>query len=280
MSMAPFDELAASYEGNAVAQKGAAAVLLELLPIGPEEDVLDVGCGPGHLTRRLRLATRGRVEGVDASAGMIEEARRMAPPGEDSSSGRGDGEGTVRFAVARAEDLPFEAEFDAIFCNSAFHWFHDAARALARMRAALRPGGRLGIQAPATRLYCPSFVAAMASVAAHPDTRDTFARFRSPWLFLESAGEYAAVLERSRFAVRVARLQAQHERRPPEGAMRIFESGAVAGYLAQDCYDVALHAGYAGRVREIVRAALAAEADAEGMVDLTFNRVFLVATRS
>jgi trans-aconitate methyltransferase len=277
--MARFDELAASYEGNAVAQKGAAEVLLDLLPIGPEEDVLDVGCGPGHLTRRLRLATRGRVEGVDASAGMVEEARRVAPPGAASSSRRGVEEGTVLFAVARAEDLAFDAEFDVIFCNSAFHWFHDPARALARMRAALRPGGRLAIQAPATRLYCPSFVAAMARVAAHPDTRDTFARFRSPWLFLESAGAYAAVLERSGFAVQFARLQAQHERQPPEGAMRIFESGAVAGYLAQDCYDVALPAVYAGRVREIVRAALAAEADADGMVDLTFNRVFLVATR-
>jgi trans-aconitate methyltransferase len=280
MSMAPFDELAASYEGNAVAQKGAAEVLLELLPIGPEEDVLDVGCGPGHLTRRLRLATRGRVEGVDASAGMIEEARRMAPPGEDSSSGRGDAEGTVRFAVARAEDLPFEAEFDAIFCNSAFHWFHDTARALARMRAALRPGGRLGIQAPATRLYCPSFVAAMARVAAHPETRATFARFRSPWLFLESAAEYAALVERAGFAVALARLEAQRERQPPEGAMRIFESGAVAGYLAQEWYDVPVDATFAARVREIVRASLAAEADADGMVELVFHRVFLVATKA
>jgi trans-aconitate methyltransferase len=266
MPRAHFDDLAATYEQNAVVQKGAAEVLLQFLQISAAEDVLDVGCGTGHPTRRIRQLTRGRVEGVDASASMVAEARRG-------------GDEAIRFSLSRAEDLAFDSEFDVIFSNSALQWFREPGRALARMRAALRPGGRMGIQAPATQAYCPTFVEAMAHVASHPDTRDTFARFRSPWLFLESAGAYAAVLERSGFAVQFARLQAQRERQPPEGAMRIYESGAVAGYLAQDCYDVALPAGYAGRVREIVRAALAAEADAEGMVDLTFNRVFLVATR-
>lgn len=120
----------------------------------------------------------------------------------------------------------------------------------------------------------------MARVAAHPETRETFARFRSPWLFLESAAEYAALVESAGFAVTAARLEAQRERQPPEGAMRIFESGAVAGYLDQESYDVPVDAGYAARVRDIVRASLAAEAGADGMVELVFHRVFLVATRA
>lgn len=279
MSTARFDPLAATYERYAVVQKGAGEALLELLALGPAEDVLDLGCGPGHLTRRIRLATRGRVEGVDASPAMIEAARRSAP---EAVSPIVDGipAPPLRFHVARAEELARDAEFDVVVCNSAFHWFRDPARALAGVRAALRPGGRLGIQAPATRRYCPSFVEAMARVAAHPETCATFARFRSPWLFLESAAEYAALVERAGFAVAVARLEAQRERRPPEGAMRIFESGAVAGYLAQDSYDVPVDAAFAARVREIVRASLAAEADAEGMVELVFHRVFLVATRT
>lgn len=279
MSGARFDGLAARYELDSIVQKDAAEVLLELLRVGPEEDVLDVGCGPGHLTRRLRRATRGRVEGVDASAAMVEEAIRVARLEAGAAAAEAGAGGALRFTVSRAEDLAFQAEFDAVFCNSAFHWFRDPPRALERMRAALRPGGRLGIQAPATRRYCPSFVDAMGCVAAHPDTRETFARFRSPWLLLESAGEYAAVFERAGFAVHLARLEAQRARQPPGGALRIFESGAVAGYLAQDCYDVPLPATYRDRVREIVRAAFAEEAGPEGMVDLVFHRVFLVATR-
>jgi trans-aconitate methyltransferase len=267
MPRAHFDDLAVTYERNAVVQKGAAEVLLQLLQIRPEEDVLDVGCGTGHPTRRLRQMTRGRVEGVDASASMVAEARRG-------------GDEAVRFSLSRAEDLAFDAEFDVIFSNSALQWFREPERALARMRAALRPGGRMGIQAPATQAYCPAFIEAMARVAAHPDTRDTFGRFRNPWFFLETAAEYAALLERAGLVVKLARLQEQAARQAPEAAMSTFESGAVAGYLGPDCYDVALDDGYARRVRGIVRDALAAQADEEGMVELVFRRVYLVATRA
>ncbi len=266
MQRAHFDELAETYERDALVQKGAAEILLELLRIRSGEDVLDVGCGTGHPTRLLRQATRGRVEGVDASASMLAQARR--------------GDETIRFSLARAEDLAFDAEFDVLFSNSALQWFSDPERALARMGAALRPGGRMGIQAPATQAYCPSFVEAMARVAAHPDTCATFARFRSPWFFLETAAEYAALLARAGLAVQLARLQEQRSRHAPEAAMGIFESGAVAGYLGPDCYDVPLDAAYARRVREIVRDGLGAQAGGDGLVELVFRRVFLVATRA
>jgi trans-aconitate methyltransferase len=198
---------------------------------------------------------------------MVAEARRG-------------GDEAICFSLSCAEDLAFDSEFDVIFSNSALQWFRDPERALARMRSALRPGGRMGLQAPATQAYCPTFVEAMARVAAHPDTRDTFARFRSPWFFLETAAEYVALLERAGLAVKLARLQENPVRQAPEAAMSTFESGAVAGYLGPDCYDVALDDVYARRVREIVRDALEAQADGEGMVDLIFNRVFLVATRT
>ncbi len=267
MPRALFDDLAATYERNAVVQKGAAAVLLQVLQIRPDEDVLDVGCGTGNLTRRLRTVTRGRVEGVDASPSMVAEARCG-------------GDEAARFSLSRAEDLAFDSEFDVIFSNSALQWFRAPERALARMRAALRPGGRMGIQAPATQAYCPAFIEAMARVAAHPDTRDTFARFRSPWFFLETASEYGALVERAGLDVKLVRLQEQAARQAPEAAMSTFESGAVAGYLGPNCYDVALDDRYAGRVREIVRDALEAQADGEGMVELVFRRVYLVATRA
>ncbi|MFL5264631.1 MAG: methyltransferase domain-containing protein, partial [Anaeromyxobacteraceae bacterium] len=51
------------------------------------------------------------------------------------------------------EALP-PAAFDVVFCNSALHWFKETARALAACRRALRPGGRMAMQAPARQDYC------------------------------------------------------------------------------------------------------------------------------
>ena len=41
-------------------------------------DVCDMGCGPGHIARYLRDAD-AQVFGLDLSAGMLEEARRLNP---------------------------------------------------------------------------------------------------------------------------------------------------------------------------------------------------------
>ncbi len=47
-----FSRIADEYEECAAAQKSAAEILLKLLKIGGKEDVLDLGCGTGHLTRK------------------------------------------------------------------------------------------------------------------------------------------------------------------------------------------------------------------------------------
>lgn len=49
-----------------------------LVPGGEHLPVLDLGCGPGHVTRYLH-DTGMPVIGVDISPGMLEEARRLHP---------------------------------------------------------------------------------------------------------------------------------------------------------------------------------------------------------
>ncbi|HET8542841.1 MAG TPA: methyltransferase domain-containing protein [Anaeromyxobacter sp.] len=262
--MPGFDAVSSRYARDSTVQRTAAEVLLRLAPVGPRDDVLDVGCGTGALVARVRALTSGRVVGVDPSAGMIAAARRDAPPG-------------VALERRAAEDLPYRAEFDLALSNSALQWFHDVARALARVRAALRPGGRAAIQAPATRLYCPEFVEAMEDVARDPRTAAAWATFRSPWFFRESADAYAALLEAADLRVSVARVDELVARETPEGALRVYGSGAAQGYLDPDCYPAPLPAGFADAVRDIVRAALARRAGADGRLDLRFRRVFLVA---
>jgi trans-aconitate methyltransferase len=258
-----FDGIASRYERDSLAQRAAADHLLNLAGIQPHEDVLDVGCGTGHLVRRVRATTRGRVEGVDPSAPMIDVARRLAPD--------------VRFTVSSAEEMPFEAEFDVLLSNSALQWFRDPARGLARMRAALRPGGRLALQAPARLDYCPNFVAAMDDVARDPETAATFARFRSPWFFLEAAGDYGALLARAGLTVRDVRIEALRSRVPPADVMTVFESAAVAAYLGQSCYDVPLSGEYVARARVIVRRAFERQVGSDGRVELVIHRVFALA---
>ncbi len=69
-----FTNIAARYEQDSLIQKSAAEKLIGLLDIKRNEDVLDLGCGTGALTRKIRPMTDGNVVGVDPSVGMIHEA--------------------------------------------------------------------------------------------------------------------------------------------------------------------------------------------------------------
>lgn len=259
-----FDPIAARYERDSSAQKAAADLLLELAAVRPGEAVLDVGCGTGHLAERLAAMGAAPVVGVDPSPRMVEQARARGAAG-------------VRFERAGAEEVDLEGAFDLVLSNSALQWFHDPPRAVARMRRALRPGGRVAIQAPATLAYVPEFVEAMAEVAAAPATREPFSRWRTPWYFLERAGAYGALLEAAGLEVAHARIEELVQREDLDGAMRVFGSGAEAGYLEPACYPGGgFPPGYPAAVREVVRASLARRAGPDGLVTLRFRRVFLL----
>ncbi|MGC1341912.1 MAG: class I SAM-dependent methyltransferase, partial [Candidatus Binataceae bacterium] len=78
---------------------------LPILAPARGEKILDLGCGDGFVTERL-VAAGAKVVGVDASAEMIEAARRR---GLDAR-------------VTSVYDLAFDREFDAVFTNSVLHW--------------------------------------------------------------------------------------------------------------------------------------------------------------
>ncbi len=262
-----FDQIALRYEQDSLVQKSAAERLFDILAIGGSEDVLDLGCGTGNLTRKIRGITAGRVVGVDPAAGMVREAQA-------GSAGL-----VIDHEVKGVEELDFAEEFDVIFCNSAFQWFRHPAASLDKCRRSLRTGGRIGIQAPARAVYSPNFVAAVGEVAADPRTRDTFATFRPPWGFLETADDYRQLFAAAGFAVPFATIAEEKSIHPPEEVVTIFESGAAAGYLNPDCYGAPLDEGYCAAFREIVRTAFACQARGDGLVELIFNRVYLVGVR-
>jgi 2-polyprenyl-3-methyl-5-hydroxy-6-metoxy-1,4-benzoquinol methylase len=89
--------------------------------------LLDVGCGPGPLTRLLAPLFRAAV-GIDADPGMIAEAARHPVP-------------NVEWRHLRAEELPADlGTFDVVTFAQSFHWMDQPAVA-ERVRPMIRPGG-------------------------------------------------------------------------------------------------------------------------------------------
>ncbi|WP_435875110.1 class I SAM-dependent methyltransferase [Nonomuraea fuscirosea] len=105
--------------------------MLELAGEVAGRRILDAGCGSGPLFAELR--ERGAVvTGVDASAGMLELARRRL--GDDAD---------LRVADL-AGPLPFPDEtFDDVIASLVLHYLEDWGPALAELRRVLKPGGRL-----------------------------------------------------------------------------------------------------------------------------------------
>jgi SAM-dependent methyltransferase len=116
-----------------------AHVLLARLAVEPGEAVLDVACGPGSVTRlaAARSGSAGRVTGCDVSPAMLMIADGL---------GQVTGGASIDYRQASAECLPVpDEEFDVVCCQQGLQFFPDRQAALAEMRRALRPGGRIGI---------------------------------------------------------------------------------------------------------------------------------------
>jgi ubiquinone/menaquinone biosynthesis C-methylase UbiE len=98
------------------------------------QDILDVACGTGVLTRTVaeRVGPNGRVTGLDLNEGMLAVAQQK--------------ESNIEWRQGRAEMLPFEnAQFDAVVSQFGLMFFEDQELALQEMFRVLRPGGNLAV---------------------------------------------------------------------------------------------------------------------------------------
>jgi ubiquinone/menaquinone biosynthesis C-methylase UbiE len=109
--------------------------LLELTAGIDAADAIDLGCGPGDITRRVALARPGwRVTAADASAPMLDWAA-----GVFARAGVVD-RVSCRLVDAKRVDLP-DASFDILFSNSLLHHLTDAVAVWREVRRLARPGG-------------------------------------------------------------------------------------------------------------------------------------------
>jgi ubiquinone/menaquinone biosynthesis C-methylase UbiE len=124
--------------------------------LAPGERVLDVACGTGAVAQEAlrRVGPEGEVAGVDLSTDMLAVARRKLP---DLDLREGD-----------AESLPFEDDtFDAVTCQFALMFFHDAHAALQEMLRVLRPGGRVSVAVWDSLDRTPGYAALTGMVERH-----------------------------------------------------------------------------------------------------------------
>ncbi len=111
--------------------------VLNSLELKRQEEVLDIGTGPGFLALEMAslIGSGGKIVGIDTSEPMLELARS-----------RCSGISWIELQEGSATRLPLQdASFDVAASVQVFEYIADVSKALSEMYRVLRPGGRAAI---------------------------------------------------------------------------------------------------------------------------------------
>lgn len=116
--------------------------LLDELVLRPNDRVVEFGCGAGSFSKRIlrRLGQGGVLVGVDSGEGLLQQAQRALA-----------NLGPARFepVLADVSQLgPWLAGADVVTARTMLHHIPMVECVLGRLRAALKPGTRLGFLEP------------------------------------------------------------------------------------------------------------------------------------
>jgi ubiquinone/menaquinone biosynthesis C-methylase UbiE len=120
---------------------------------GKSAHVLDVGCGPGSLVRRLAREV-AFVHGCDADHGMIEQAQKLAQEA---------GLNNVEFRVGALPDLPYAPDrFEAVTATNVIFLQRNPQAAVYEMTRVCKPNGIVAMLNPSPHM-------SVAAATAHAD---------------------------------------------------------------------------------------------------------------
>ncbi len=132
-----FNKQAASYAALISRSKNTslAAFLDAVKPVRADR-MLDVGCGTGRFAVAVAPLV-AQVVGVDLTAAMLEQARRLQADSQIEN---------IEWQQADVTELPFaDGEFTLVTSSAMLHHVASPARVMAEMRRVCAPGGRIFI---------------------------------------------------------------------------------------------------------------------------------------
>ena len=134
------DQFSRQAEGYAALMKKDAGApadpMIEALNLGPEDRLLDVGCGPGQFVVAASSFVAHAV-GLDLTPAMLTQARALAERA---------GCVNVEWRQADAVALPVaDGAFDVVTSRAMFHHAADPQATLSEMRRACAAGGRIAV---------------------------------------------------------------------------------------------------------------------------------------
>ena len=111
--------------------------VISALALKPDAVVADIGAGTGYFaTRFAHIVSKGRVYAVDTEADMVRHLTERAKR-----------EGLANLLAVKGEpaDPRIPAQADLIILVDVYHHVDDRERYFAKLRASLKPGGRVAI---------------------------------------------------------------------------------------------------------------------------------------
>ncbi len=133
-----FGRSAGSYDKHADLQRQVADCLLAMLPVNVHSArILDLGCGTGYCSARLRQRfPASSVLALDLALPMLTVAARQLNAEADQAAAN------VQMLCADAQALPLKSNsVDLLVSSLALQWCSDPVAVFAGIRRVLRPGG-------------------------------------------------------------------------------------------------------------------------------------------
>ena len=136
--------------------------LVQLMDLKKGHKVLDVACGTGVVTKKIRkkVGKTGFVVGADSSVTAIKIAKKWNSQKEEKDCN----DDNLDFVNVDAERFSFTTKFDAVTCQYALFFFPNSQKALKNMKACLRTDGKLGISVHGHKDRVPFFSSILDAV--------------------------------------------------------------------------------------------------------------------
>jgi trans-aconitate 2-methyltransferase len=110
--------------------------LLQIVRPATFEQVIDLGCGTGELTKKMHEQVKAvHTIGMDASRHMLEGAEAFITPG-------------LTFELSDIYNYQPKSQFDLIFSNAALQWVENHEVLFPKILSWLQPKGQIAFQMP------------------------------------------------------------------------------------------------------------------------------------